>query len=456
MHSIYVKDIIRLCGGKLLSGSDTLELKNFSRDTREIKEGDVYVAIVGDKFDGNNFYEEAIKNGASCLILSKEPKHVDNSVTIVIVDDTLKCLQELARYKRSLYDIPIIAITGSSGKTSTKDIVYSVVSKKYKTCKTQGNYNNRLGVPLTILSLKDDTEALVIEIGMSHFGEISLLSNIAKPTISIITNIGTSHIDNLGSMEGIRKAKLEILDGMIGRDVIVNGDDKMLLEVLGELKDNYTVKTISIDNVGDYKGINLDSDVFSSKFDIEGKLNNIAVNVGGKVYVYNAIVAYTIGKMLDISDEDIKEGIKEFKLSAHRLEKKIMGNGAIVIDDTYNATPEAVSASISLLSRVKERRRILVFGNMFGLGEHTEELHINLGEDIIRNNVDILVTIGEYAKLVGDKAISLGMNKDNVFNFKEENDSYQFLDKLIGSNDIVLIKGSHAMNMVNIVNHLVK
>lgn len=456
MHSIRVQDVVRLCGGKLLNGREDLVLNNFSTDTRKINKGDVYVGIVGEKFDGNDFYEDAIKKGANCLILSKEPKGYDKDVTIVIVEDTLKCLQELAKYKRSLYDIPVIAITGSSGKTSTKDIIYSVVSKKYKTCKTQGNYNNHLGVPLTILSLKDDDEVLVVELGMNHFGEISLLSSISRPTISIITNIGTSHIDNLGSMEGIRQAKLEILDGMIGRDVIINGDDKMLLEVLDELKNNYNVRTISIDNDGDYKGIHIKENVFSSKFDIASKLKDITVNVGGKVYVYNAIVAYTVGKMLDIRDNDIKEGIQEFKLSAHRLENKIMTNGAIVIDDTYNATPEAVSSSISLLSRVKERRRILVFGNMFGLGEHTEELHINLGSDVVDSNVDILVTIGEYAKLVGDKAISLGMNKDNVINFKEEMDSYQFLDKLIKPNDIILVKGSHAMNMVNIVNHLVK
>lgn len=456
MHSIYVNDVIRLCNGKLLCGDKDLVLNNFSTDTRKINSGDVYVGIVGEKFDGNDFYEDAIKMGASCLILSKEPKDYKKDITIIIVEDTLKCLQELAKYKRSLYDIPVIAITGSSGKTSTKDIVYSVVSKKYKACKTQGNYNNHLGVPLTILSLKDDDEALVIELGMNHFGEISLLSNIAMPTMSIITNIGTSHIDNLGSMEGIRKAKLEILEGMTGKNVIINGDDKMLIPVLDELKNNYDVKTVSIDNDGDYKGINLVEDVFSSKFDIESKLNDIIVNVGGKVYVYNAIVAYVVGKLLNINDSDIKEGIADFKLSFHRLEKKMMSNGVIVIDDTYNANPEAVRASISILSRVKDRRRILIFGNMFGLGEYTEELHSELGKDVVDNNINILVTIGDYAKLVGESAISLGMNKDNVINFKEEMECYQFLDELIDSNDIILVKGSHAMNMVNIVNHLVK
>lgn len=456
MHSINVQDVVKLCGGRLLNGSEDLILNNFSTDTRKINKGDVYVGIVGDKFDGNDFYEDAIKKGANCLILSKEPKDYDKSVTIVIVEDTLKCLQELAKYKRSLYDIPVIAITGSSGKTSTKDIVYSVVSKKYKTCKTQGNYNNHLGVPLTILSLKDDDEVLVIELGMNHFGEISLLSSIAQPTISIITNIGTSHIDNLGSMEGIRQAKLEILDGMIGNEVIINGDDKMLIQVLDDLKEDYDVKAVVIDNDGDYKGVNLEEDVFSSKFDIDNYIENVTVNVGGKVYVYNAIVAYAVGKMLDINDEDIKEGIADFKLSVHRLEKKMMSNGAMVIDDTYNATPEAVSSSISLLSRVKDKRRVLVLGNMFGLGEYTEELHIKLGEDVVNNNVDILVTIGDYAKMVGERAIELGMNKDNVINFKEEMDSYQFLDELIEENDIVLVKGSHAMNMVNIVNYLVK
>ena len=226
MHNIYVNDLVRLCNGKVLYGDSELLLSTFCTDTRKINKGDIYVGICGEKVDGNDFYKEAVEKGASCLVLSKEPKERLENLTVVMVEDTLKCLQELAKYKRSLYDIPVIAVTGSVGKTSTKDIIYSVVSKKYKTHRTIGNYNNHLGVPLTILGLRDE-EAMVVEMGMNHFGEISLLSNIVKPTISVITNVGTAHIGNLGSREGIRKAKLEILDGMIGNELIINGDDDM-------------------------------------------------------------------------------------------------------------------------------------------------------------------------------------------------------------------------------------
>ena len=233
-NKIYVKDIIDKCGGRLLVGDDNLELESFSKDTRTIKEKDVYLGIKGEVFDGNKFYEDAFSKKASCCILD----NVDNidltkykNKTIVAVDDTIKCIQELAKYKRSLYNIPVIAITGSVGKTSTKDIVYQVVSSKYKTLKTEGNENNHIGLPLTILKLKDH-EALIVEMGMNHFKEISLLTNIAKPNIAIITNIGTAHIGNLGSRENILKAKLEITESLTKDNTLIINNDNDLIQVI--------------------------------------------------------------------------------------------------------------------------------------------------------------------------------------------------------------------------------
>ena len=454
MHDIYVKDIVRLCGGKVLYGNEELELSTFCIDTRKLVKGDVYVGIKGENIDGNDYYKNAYDNGASCLILSREPKEVLDNVTVVVVDDTLKCLQELAKYKRSLYDIPVIAVTGSVGKTSTKDIIYSVVSKKYKTHKTMGNYNNHLGLPLTILSMPSEVDALVVEMGMNHFGELSVLSHIAMPTISVITNIGTAHIGNLGSREGIRDAKLEILEGMIGNKLIINGDDDMLLSVFDELSKKYDVKRVSIDNESTYKSINMVSDVFSVKFDIEGYVKDILVNVGGRAYIYNSLVAYAVGKYLGISDGDIRDGIRDFKLSSSRLEKKITKKGTILIDDTYNANYDSMKSSIELLGKVKERRKVAIIGDMLELGEYTNEHHTKLGDVVFNNNIDILITIGEYSKLIGERAISLGMNKDNIYSFDKEDDSYSFLDKFLTDNDIVLLKASHGLHLIGIVDYL--
>lgn len=455
MYNIYVKDIVRLCGGKVLYGNEELKLSTFSIDTRKINVGDVYVAIKGERLDGNDFCDEALEKGASCLIVNRVPECVFDNVTVVLVDDSIKCLQELASYKRSLFDIPVIAVTGSVGKTSTKDIIYSVVSKKYKIHRTIGNYNNHLGVPLTILSMPNDSEALVVEMGMNHFGEISVLSQIAKPTISVITNIGTAHIGNLGSREGIRQAKMEILDGMIGNKLVVNGDDDMMSQVVDELREKYDVSTVSIDNEGTYKAIDIEYDVFSSKFSIND-LNDIVVNVGGKAYVYNSLVAYAVGKFLNISDDLIKYGIKEFKLSSSRLEKKITKNGVVLIDDTYNANFDSMKASIELLGRVNDKRKVAILGDMLELGEYTIFYHTNLGDVVFENGIDILITVGEYSKLIGKRAIEVGFNKDNIYSFDKEDESYEFLDGFLGDNDIVLLKGSHGIHLIGIVDYLMK
>ena len=205
MKEILVKDIIRECNASLIIGNENLKIENFSKDTREINENDCYIGIKGETFDGNLFYEDAFKKGSSACILEKESvKDIDfrnyNDKTIILVDNSIKALQELAAYKRSLYDIPVIAVTGSVGKTSTKEIISSVLSTKYNVLKTEGNYNNHIGLPLTILKLKEHN-AMVLEMGMNHLNEITLLSKIAKPTIAVITNIGTAHIGNLGSRE---------------------------------------------------------------------------------------------------------------------------------------------------------------------------------------------------------------------------------------------------------------
>lgn len=455
MHSIYVRDILRICQGKLFCGDENLELVDFCTDTRKINEGDVYVGICGERVDGNDFYKEAIRKGATCLILSKEPDQKVDYVTIVIVEDTIKCLQELAGYKRDLYSIPVVAITGSVGKTSTKDIIYSVVSEKYNTHKTIGNYNNHIGVPLTILGLKDH-EVLVVEMGMNHFNEISLLSKIAKPTIGVITNIGTSHIGNLGSREGILKAKLELLDGMAGKNLVINQDDDMLSSVLDDLKVKYNVSTVSIDTNGTYKATNMVIDAFSSQFDIDGITKDININVGGRAYIYNSLIAYAIGRILDINDQDIKKGIASFSLSSNRLEKKITKNGITLIDDTYNANYDSMKSSIDLLGKVKNKRKVAILGDMLELGDYTNDLHTKLGDVIIDNKIDILVTIGESSKLIGNRAIELGMDKDRVFSFEKENDSYIFLDNLLNRDDMVLIKGSHGIHMIGIVDYLMK
>ena len=455
---LIVKDIIEQGKGKLLQGDLSLELGDFCKDSRLVKKGDVYLGIKGDNFDGNDFYREAIEKGASVCILDsdKDISGVSLNVTIVRVGDTVRCIQELAKYKRSLYDIPVIAITGSVGKTSTKDMIYSVLSEKYKTWKTVGNYNNHIGVPLTILGLKDE-EALVVEMGMNHKGEIEVLTNIACPTMAVITNVGTSHIGKLGSRENILRAKLEILEGLDSQGILfINNDNDLLHDSYEELKNKYKVVTIGINNDSDYRASNIKDDVFQSKFDIENKDIDVEVEIGGEAYIYNALMAYAIGDKLGIDKKLIKRGIEKFKLSSNRLERKINKRGTIVIDDTYNANYDSMKSSVMLLGKVRGKRRIAILGDMLELGEYAVKLHTDIGEVVSDNNVDILITIGNYSKYIADRALELGFIHDNIYGFDREDECYELLEALVTDHDVVLVKGSHGMHLINVVEKIME
>ena len=455
MNNIYVKDVLDICNAKLLAGDKELVLENFSKDTRNINKGDIYIAIKGETFDGNEFIDKAFANGACCCIIDDD-KYLDidkyKDKTIIKVDNSIKCLQELAKYKRSLYNIPVIAITGSVGKTSTKDIIYEVVNKKYKTLKPIGNLNNHIGLPLTILGLKDH-EALVVEMGMNHLKEISLLTSIAKPNIAIITNIGTAHIGNLGSRENILKAKLEITEAMSKKDtLIINNDNDLLHKEVPILKEKYNLITIGINNKSDYNATSIKDNIFSSNFNIDN--DNITINVGSEAFIYNSLVAYAIGKLLKIETKDIIKAISEFKLSEHRLEKKISKNGLTIIDDTYNANQDSMINALTLLSKVQNKKRVAILGDILELGEYSKEIHQNIGKIINPDTLDILVVIGKDSKYIKEEALNNKFNPHNIYSYKDYEEALNNVENVINNKDIVLLKASHGMNLVRIAEKL--
>lgn len=456
MHNVYVKDIIEKCNGELLIGDKDLILENFSKDTRTIKENDAYIGIKGESFDGNKFYEDALNKGASCCILDNIDSTLDltkyKDKTIIKVPNTIECIQTLAKYKRSLYNIPVIAITGSVGKTSTKDIIYKVVSQKYKTLKTEANENNHIGLPLTILKLKDH-EALVVEMGMNHFKEISVLTNIAKPTIAVITNIGTAHIGNLGSRENILKAKLEITEPLTKENtLVINNDNDLLHKASTTLKEKYNLITIGIDNPSTYNATNIKDNIFSSNFNIND--NNITINVGSKAFIYNSLVAYAIGKTLNIKDSDIISAISNFKLSSHRLERKLTKTGITLIDDTYNANLDSMVNALSILSQVKDKRRVAILADILELGDYSEEIHRNIGKTINPNTLDILITIGPNSNYIKEESLNNNFNKNNIYSFNDYQETLEKLPSILTPDDIVLLKGSHGMQLTKIVDEL--
>ena len=440
---IYVKDILRICHGKLISGNEKTKCITFTKDTRLLNKGDVYVGIKGETFNGNTFYKEAIKKGAAACIVDDE-EILDGGYgkcAVILVDDTIKAIQELAKYKRSLYDIPVVAVTGSVGKTSVKDMVYAVLSSEFKTLSTIGNMNNHIGVPLTILGLQDH-EALIVEMGMNHLGEIHTLSNIAKPTIGIITNVGTAHIGLLGSRENILKAKMEIIDGMHNGTLIVNNDNDLLQTVKYD-----NLITVGIDNKSDYMAREINDLAFSSNFYIDN--NYVNIPVGSKAFIYNALFAYAVGKKLGIKEEKIIKALEDFKLTPHRLEL-IKHKDYEIIDDTYNASLDSVSNALSILSKVKGRK-VFVFGDILELEEYAKDIHVKIGKLVIDNAVDVFISVGEYAKYTYSVVYDNGIES---YHYDSNAEMLEEIDKIIDIGDTILVKGSHGMNLIEIVEHL--
>ena len=453
-----IKDILRVTNGELVVGKEELECNEFSKDTRTIKEGDIYIGIKGEKFDGSKFWKQALDNGAAAVIIqgievTEEEKVKYSNKTIILVQDTLKALYEIAKYKRSLYDIPVVAITGSVGKTSTKDMIASVVSTKFKTLKTEGNNNNNIGLPFTILRLKAH-EAMVVEMGMNHFGEISLLTDIAKPTLAVITNIGTSHIGNLGSRENILKAKLEILEGMKIPKVIINNDNDLLHDWYEKNKDKIEIHTVGIENNSELmaKSIELGEESSEFKAIAEKKETEIQVPVAGTHFVYNALCAMEVGIILGISTNQIQNGIAKFELTKKRMDIRKLENGAIIINDAYNASYESMRASIEFLANHTGTRKIAVLGDMFELGEYSEELHRNVGKEVASHDIDVLICAGENSKYIIEEAQK--NKKIETFYFHNNEEIVEKLTQELREGDIVLVKASNGMKFFEICQKL--
>ena len=464
--NLKIEDILNCTEGKLIIGNKNAECKDYSIDTRTIKQGNTYIGIKGESFDGNKFWEDAFNNGAETVIIDKieiEEEKIKNyeakNKNIIMVDDTIIALGKMAVLKRYLYGdkLKVIGVTGSVGKTSTKDIIANVMSQKYKTLKTQGNNNNSIGLPLTILKLQDE-EIAVIEMGMNHFGEISYLSKIAKPDIAVITNIGTSHIGNLGSRENILKAKLEILDGMSNKRIVINNDNDLLHKWKIENKEDIEIHTFGINNDSETKAedisLKADSSEFTCKYNDEEI--KIEVPVSGEHFILNALCGLSFGKLFGLSNEEIKKGISTFRLTAKRMEIIKLKNDVTLINDAYNASYESMKASILSLKNMNGNRKIAVLGDMFELGSFSEKLHRDVGIEVVKNKIDKLFVIGDNAKFIAEEAINQGYDKENVSYYTDRETLIKELKKFLQDGDVALIKASNGMKLFEVADAIVK
>lgn len=461
MKNITVEKILEITDGKLIVGNRDLVCDNFSKDTRQIKENDTYIGIKGENFDGNIFWKQALQKGAKCVIVEnidflKQDLEEVKDKTVIKVNSTLEALYKIAEYKRQINNIPVVAITGSVGKTSTKDMISSVVSQKYKTLKTIGNNNNNIGLPFTILRLKDE-EIMILEMGMNHFGEISLLSKIAKPNICVITNIGTSHIGNLGSRENILKAKLEILDGTENPTIIINNDNDLLHKWYLENKNTKKIVTFGIKNESNImaKNLKLYQDGSTYECKIDNKNINVKVPISGEHFVLNALCATTVGKVLNIDSYKILNGIANFELTKKRMDI-IEKDNIKIINDAYNASLESMKASLKYLSTFKQNRKIAILGNMFELGDYTEKLHREVGKEVVNNKIDILICCGEFSKYIIKQAEEDGMEKKNMYYISNKEDIIKLLKKEVKEGDVLLFKASNGMKFFDLATQFEK
>lgn len=436
-----VKKILEITKGQLITGDENLEIESYSKDTRTIKKNDCYIGIKGETFDGNLFWEDAKEKGAcACLLDSFEGKIEEKDpFTIILVSDTIAAIQALAHYVRIESHAKVVAITGSAGKTSTKDMIASVLKEKYKILKTPGNLNGQIGLPLNILAYKDEP-VWVLEMGMNDFGQLKELSSIASPDVAVITNIGTAHIGILGSRENILKAKLEILEGMNDKGVLVlNGDNDLLKTV----KTNLKQVTFGLESGNDIVATDIKMDGEKTICKIEN--NEIEIPVMGEVFVYNALAAYAVGKLFSLTPEEIKNGIASFQMSNNRM-NTIKTTKFTIINDTYNANPDSVKSAIKTLGTFKNRK-VAILGDMLELGENEIKYHQEIGE-FCNEKIDVLITIGVLSKNMFDK-----FTKEKYF-FKTNEEAETKLKDILKQDDVILVKASHSMKLDTIVNFL--
>lgn len=448
MESIYLKEIMEAIIGVWDPRYSNIPIHRISTDSRRIQRGDLFIALEGDNFDGHDFVEDAIRGGASAVVVSK-PAKFQQEVPVIQVGNTLKALWQLSAYYRRKFSKPVIAVTGSVGKTSTKDMVAAVLSSKYCVHKSQGNYNNHIGLPMTIFDLKNNHDVAVVEMGMSGFGEIRELTHIARPSIAMITNIGLSHIERLGSQENILKAKLEILEGLEEKGVLIlNANDPLLRKVNGSFTGK--VVRIGIDIDADYTGyavVDMGQEGVAFKVKLQGREYDVHIPALGRHNVYNALFGIACGMELGLNPEEILEGVRNYHPEKMRLNIVEM-DGIRFINDSYNASPDSMQVALQVLKGIAGgNRTIAILGNMLELGELASIAHQNVGKICRELGIDFTAFIGENAQDVGQ-----GIGDDSRYKvFHTHDEIIQFMKGFLKKDDVVLVKGSRGMRMENIL-----
>ena len=443
MRNITIGDILKMTGAKAgFEIDENARVCNISNDSRDIKEDTIYAAIVGERLDGHDFARAALENGAIAAIVEKRVTEKD-----ILVKDTRRALKDIAMGYRRRFDIPFLAVTGSSGKTTTKDMLYFAVSESRKTLRNLGNLNSEIGLPMTVFNLDESHECAVLEMGMYVQGEIDYLAEIVKPHFAIITNVGVAHIQSAGSRENILKAKMEIANYMTQSDVLlINGDNDMLQTVdTGAIKPS--VYKYGLEEHNDIRLISYETTESGMKIraDILGKITEYEIPTLGIHNIYNSLSVMGLCSLMSLDMKKSAEGIRKYQPSKYRMEIKSV-SGKTLIEDFYNANPDSLRASIETFRQMQGERKVAVLADMLELGEISEKEHMNAG--IQASEIfDVIICIGSDAKYIGKGAIENGFDKGRVYFFANNEEAVSEINSILRPGDAVLMKGSRGMKL---------
>lgn len=441
--------------GSLVSGRGNCDFSGVSTDSRQVGAGEIFFALKGDNHDGHEFVDQALKNGAAAAVIEEGFRTRNNGKLLIQVPSTLRALGDLAsQWRKSFPDLRLAAITGSNGKTSTKEMTWSIVSLKYPTLKNSGNFNNLIGLPLTLLGLDASYKAAVVELGMNDFGEIGRLAEIACPDIGAITNIGRAHLEKLGGVEGVARAKGELVEGFLEDNIfVVNCDDPWVSRIAAGIKCRkvtYGIKSrgasLSADKIeqSGFSGINFHMNAGGREFPV--RIKGIGLH-----NVMNALCAAGIALSFDCGADEIREGLERFTPAKMRLEILESPSGFRVINDTYNANPESIRSAVDELMRLKGAgKAIAVLGDMLELGSVAEAEHTGIGEYLSSSGVDFVITYGKF----GDCVLKGAGSAVNGYHANTHEEAAESLIEIAEPGDLVLIKGSRGMRMEEVTNRL--
>lgn len=441
-----VSELCQVIDGSTICPYDDFIVKNLTTDSRQVKKGSVFFAFKGDNFDGHDFCELAVKSGASVLVVEKLQLPLPEDVVVIKVKDTLKSYQQLAAYWRLRFKIPVVAVTGSTGKTTTKDIIAAALGDSLKVLKSYANFNNEIGVPATLLRLDSTYQAAVLEMGMRGLGQIKELAEIANPTIGVVTNVGKTHIEILGSVDNIASAKQELVEALDENSTaIFNGDDTMVAQMVQVAKG----KTVcfGLDKNNKVRAENIRQNISGMQFtcidDISEASYEVEVPILGIHNVYNTLCAISVASVLGVDRTKMLEGLKNIELSGMRQHIENI-HGMTFIDDTYNASPDSMRAALSLLKSMPGKRKIAILGDMLELGDIAKKEHAKLGEAVSEAGVNLLITIGNKSQHTSAKAAELGVR---TWHFEKQTLALDAAMSLFALGDTVLFKGSRGMHI---------